>query len=125
MELLQEYHLISLDTFKKYRYSDIKEGRIDITAYDYDVTQYKGVVSDTMKRNRLMYLSLFVAENSEEIDQLVNIFPELSDIRQELNEYLVRPKEAEKKAKAEAEKEVKEEIERLKAEIEQLKKNQQ
>ncbi len=94
MELLQEYHLISLDTFKKYRYSDIKEGRIDITAYDYDVTQYKGVVNDTMKRNRLMYLSLFVAENSEEIDQLVKVFPELSDIRQELNEYLVRPKEA-------------------------------
>lgn len=30
ISLLQEYHLISLDTFKKYRYSDIMDGRIDI-----------------------------------------------------------------------------------------------
>lgn len=37
IELLQDFVLVSLDTFKKYRYSDIREGRIKITGYDMTV----------------------------------------------------------------------------------------
>ena len=40
-----------------------------------------------MKRNRLKYLSLFVAETPQEIDRLVEVFPELDDVRR------VRPNE--------------------------------
>ena len=63
IELLQDFVLVSLDTFKKYRYSDIKEGRTEITDYDYDSSQYNDeLVSEKMKRDRLKFLSLFVAE---------------------------------------------------------------
>ena len=63
IELLQDFVLVSLDTFKKYRYSDIKEGRTEITDYDYDSSQYNdALVSEKMKRDRLKFLSLFVAE---------------------------------------------------------------
>ena len=81
MKLLQEYHLISLDTFKKYRYSDIIEGRIYSADIDCDDTQYENGLTEKMKRDRLMYLSLFTAETPGEINQLVALFPELFPIR--------------------------------------------
>lgn len=93
IELLQDFVLVSLDTFKKYRYSDIREGRIKITDYDYDSSQYDEPVSEKMKQDRLKYLSLFVAETPQEIDRLIEIFPDLESVRQDINEYLERPGE--------------------------------
>ena len=94
IELLQDFVLVSLDTFRKYRYSDIKEGRTEITDYDYDRTQYNDeLVSEKMKRDRLKFLSLFVAETPQEIDKLVETFPDLESVRQDINEYLERPGE--------------------------------
>ena len=94
IELLQDFVLVSLDTFKKYRYSDIKEGRTEITDYDYDSSQYDDeLVTEKMKRNRLKYLSLFVAETPQEIDKLVETFPDLESVRHDINEYLERPGE--------------------------------
>ena len=94
IELLQDFVLVSLDTFRKYRYSDIREGRIKITDYDYDSSQYNDeLVSEKMKRDRLKYLSLFVAETQQEIDRLIEIFPDLESVRQDINEYLERPGE--------------------------------
>ena len=94
IELLQDFVLVSLDTFKKYRYSDIKEGHTDITDYDYDSSQYNDeLVSEKMKRDRLKFLSLFVAETPQEIDRLVEIFPDLESVRRDINEYLERPGE--------------------------------
>ena len=93
IKLLQDYVLVSLDTFKKYRYSDIRKGRIEVTKYDYDRTQYsEKQVTEKMKLDRLKYLSLFVAE-TEEIEQLIRIFPDLESVRLDINEYLERPKE--------------------------------
>ena len=86
--------LVSLDTFKKYRYSDIRKGRIEVTKYDYDRTQYsEKQVTDKMKLDRLKYLSLFVAETPVEIERLIEIFPDLKSVRQDINEYLERPRE--------------------------------
>ena len=94
IELLQDFVLVSLDTFRKYRYSDIKEGRTEIMNYDYDSSQYNNeLVSEKMKRDRLKFLSLFVAETPQEIDRLVEIFPDLESVRQDINEYLERPGE--------------------------------
>ena len=94
IELLQDFVLVSLDTFKKYRYSDIKEGRTELTDYDYDRTQYNDeLVSEKMKRDRLKFLSLFVAETPQEIDRLIEIFPDLESVRRDINEYLERPGE--------------------------------
>ena len=94
IELLQDFVLVSLDTFKKYRYSDIKEGRTEITDYDYDSSQYNDeLVSEKMKRDRLKFLSLFVAETPQEIDRLIEIFPDLESVRRDINEYLERPGE--------------------------------
>ena len=94
IELLQDFVLVSLDTFKKYRYSDIKEGRTEITDYDYDSSQYNDeLVSEKMKRDRLKFLSLFVADTPQEIDKLVETFPDLESVRQDINEYLERPGE--------------------------------
>lgn len=94
IELLQDFVLVSLDTFRKYRYSDIKEGRTEITDYDYDSSQYNDeLVSEKMKRDRLKFLSLFVAETPQEIDRLVEIFPDLESVRRDINEYLERPGE--------------------------------
>ena len=94
IKLLQDYVLVSLDTFKKYRYSDIRKGRIEVTEYDYDRTQYnEKQVIEKMKLDRLKYLSLFVAETPEEIEQLIRIFPDLESVRLDINEYLERPKE--------------------------------
>ena len=93
IELLQDFVLVSLDTFKKYRYSD-KEGCTEITDYDYDSSQYNDeLVSEKMKRDRLKYLSLFVAETPQEIDRLIGIFPDLESVRRDINEYLERPGE--------------------------------
>ena len=86
--------LVSLDTFKKYRYADIRKGRIEVTEYDYDRTQYsEKQATEKMKLDRLKYLSLFVAETPEEIEQLIRIFPDLESVRLDINEYLERPKE--------------------------------
>ena len=94
IELLQDFVLVSLDTFKKYRYSDIKEGCTEITDYDYDSSQYNNaLVSEKMKRDRLKFLSLFVAETPQEIDRLIEIFPDLESVRRDINEYLERPGE--------------------------------
>ena len=94
IKLLQDYVLVSLDTFKKYRYSDIRKGRIEVTKYDYDRTQYsEKQVTEKMKLDRLKYMSLFVAETPEEIERLIEIFPDLESVRQDINEYLERPKE--------------------------------
>ena len=94
IELLQDFVLVSLDTFRKYRYSDIKEGRTEITDYDYDSSQYNDeLVSEKMKRDRLKFLSLFVAETPQEIDKLVETFPDLESVRHDINEYLERPGE--------------------------------
>ena len=46
-----------------------------------------------MKRDRLKFLSLFVAETPQEIDKLVETFPDLESVRRDINEYLERPKE--------------------------------
>ena len=94
IEFLQDFVLVSLDTFKKYRYSDIKEGRTEITDYDYDSSQYNDeLVSEKMKRDRLKFLSLFVADTPQEIDRLVEIFPDLESVCRDINEYLERPGE--------------------------------
>ncbi len=94
IELLQDFVLVSLDTFRKYRYSDIREGRTEITDYDYDSSQYNDeLISEKMKRDRLKFLSLFVAETPQEIDRLIEIFPDLESVRQDINEYLERPGE--------------------------------
>ena len=94
IKLLQDYVLVSLDTFKKYRYSDIRKGRTEVTEYDYDRTQYsEKQVTEKMKIDRLKFLSLFVAETPEEIEQLIEIFPDLESVRLDINEYLERPKE--------------------------------
>ena len=46
-----------------------------------------------MKLDRLKYLSLFVAETLEEIEQLIEIFPDLESVRLDINKYLERPGE--------------------------------
>ena len=65
-----------------------------MTKYDYDRTQYsEKQVTEKMKLDRLKYLSLFVAETPEEIERLIEIFPDLESVRQDINEYLERPGE--------------------------------
>ncbi len=64
------------------------------TDYDYDSSQYNDeLVSEKMKRDRLKFLSLFVAETPQEIDRLIGIFPDLESVRRDINEYLERPGE--------------------------------
>ena len=91
--LLQKYHMISLDTFRKYRYSDIIKGNIEIKKCDYDEDVYERPLTDQMLRDRLAFLSLFVTETVDEAIAIQNIFPELSEIFNEMNEYLARPEE--------------------------------
>ncbi len=91
--LLQKYHMISLDTFRKYRYSDIIKGNIEIKECDYDEDVYEKPLTDQMLRDRLAFLSLFVTETVDEAIAVQNIFPELSEIFDEMNEYLARPEE--------------------------------
>jgi hypothetical protein len=45
INLLQHFLLISLDTLKKYRYSDIITGRTNVTEHDWDKTQYSDGIS--------------------------------------------------------------------------------
>ena len=85
--------MISLDTFRKYRYSDIIKGNIDIKKCDYDDDVYEKPLTDQMLRDRLAFLSLFVTETVDEAIAIQNIFPELSEIFNEMNEYLARPEE--------------------------------
>ena len=93
LPLLQKYHMISLDTFRKYRYSDIIKGNIEIKKCDYDEDVYEKPLTDQMLRGRLAFLSLFVTETVDEAIAIQNIFPELSEIFNEMNEYLARPEE--------------------------------
>lgn len=91
--LLQHFHMISLDTFRKYRYSDIIKGNVNITKYDYDESMYEKPLTSDMLRDRLAYLSLFVTESVADAIAIQKIFPELSQIFEEMNEYLARPEE--------------------------------
>ena len=94
VNLEEDYVLISLDTFRKYRYADVKKGRTEIRECDYDSTQYKDKdVTEKMKLDRLKYLSLFVAETPQEIEQLIGIFPDLEGVRRDISEYMDRPEE--------------------------------
>lgn len=94
IDLLQDYVLISLETFRKYRYADVKKGRTEIRECDYDSTQYKDkAVTEKMKLDRLKYLSLFVAETPQEIEQLIGIFPDLEGVHRDISEYMERPEE--------------------------------
>lgn len=94
VNLEEDYVLISLDTFRKYRYADVKKGRTEIRECDYDSTQYKDKdVTEKMKLDRLKYLSLFVAETPQEIEQLIGIFPDLEGVRRDISEYMERPEE--------------------------------
>lgn len=88
MQLLQEFHLISLDTFKKYRYADIINNNVQITKYDFDENEYAGEVDEEIKRARLKYLSLFVTEDVKDMESLVKVFPELSDIVHDMGVYM-------------------------------------
>ena len=91
--LLQHFHMISLDTFRKYRYSDIIKGNVNITEYDYDESMYGTPLTSDMLRDRLAYLSLFVTESVEDALAIQKVFPELSQIFDEMNEYLAKPEE--------------------------------
>ena len=51
------------------------------------------LVSEKMKQDRLKYLSLFVAETPQEIERLIEIFPNLEPVCRDINEYLERPGE--------------------------------
>ena len=94
VNLEEDYVLISLDTFRKYRYADVKKGRTEIRECDYDSTQYKDKdVTEKMKLDRLKYLSLFVAETLQEIERLIEIFSDLEWVRRDINEYMERPEE--------------------------------
>ena len=93
IELLQDFHLISLDTFKEYRYPNIIQGDTTVTRYDCDESAYKHEISEEMKRNRLMFLSLFVTDTTDNISRLLSIYPELEDIVKDMNTYLTRPEE--------------------------------
>ena len=94
VNLEEDYVLISLDTFRKYRYADVKKGRTEIRECDYDSTQYNDKdVTEKMKLDRLKYLSLFVAETPQEIEQLIGIFPDLEGVRRDISEYMERPEE--------------------------------
>ena len=94
INLEEDCVLISLDTFRKYQYADVKKGRTEIRECDYDSTQYKDKdVTEKMKLDRLKYLSLFVAETPQEIEQLIGIFPDLEGVRRDISEYMERPEE--------------------------------
>lgn len=94
VNLEEDCVLISLDTFRKYQYADVKKGRTEIRECDYDSTQYKDKdVTETMKLDWMKYLSLFVAETPQEIEQLIGIFPDLEGVRRDISEYMERPEE--------------------------------
>ena len=93
VELLQDFYLISLDTFIKYRYPNIISGDTTITGYDYDDSVYKTTLDDNMKQKRLMYLMLLATDNVSDLNKLLNLYPEISGIVSDMNEYIARPQE--------------------------------
>ena len=129
-----EYKLISLDTFKKYRYSSIINGNTDITEYDIDESEYEHPVTEDVKRARVKYMSLFVTEDVENMKKLLKVFPELSDIVHDMGVYMedlgntfdtfseaLRILDRNTAELAEAKAEAKAEVERAKAEAEKTK----
>ena len=50
-------------------------------------------MTEKMKLDRLKYLSLFVAETPQEIEQLIGIFSDLEGVRRDISEYMERPEE--------------------------------
>ena len=93
IELLQDFHLISLDTFREYRYPNIIQGDTTVTGYDCDESVYKCEISEEMKKNRLMFLSLFVTDTMDNMSRLLSVYPELEDIVRDMGQYLSRPEE--------------------------------
>ena len=91
--MLQDFHLISLDTFREYRYPDIIQGNTTVTGYDCDESVYKCKISEEMKKNRLMFLSLFVTDTMDNMSRLLSVYPELEDIVRDMGQYLSRPEE--------------------------------
>ena len=90
---MQDFHLISLDTFKEYRYPNIIQGDTTVTGYDCDESVYKCEISEEMKKNRLMFLSLFVTDTTDNMSRLLSVYPELEDIVKDMGQYLSRPEE--------------------------------
>ena len=64
-----------------------------------------------------MFLSLFVTDTMDNMSRLLSIYPELEDIVKDMNTYLIQPEERADKL----EEEYKQEVARLKEEIEKLK----
>lgn len=93
IELLQDFNLISLDTFKEYRYPTIINGNVNITGYDCDDSAYCFNVDEELKNKRLMYLSLLVTDTVSDMEKLLAIYPELEGIVSDMNYYLTRPEE--------------------------------
>lgn len=93
LALLSHFHIISLDTFAKYRYADVIKGNVEITKYDYDEKMYRKPLTEKMLHDRLMYLSLFAISDINDVRKLLNVFPELADIFMETEEFLTRPEE--------------------------------
>ena len=91
--MLQDFHLISLDTFREYRYPNIIQGNTTVTGYDCDESVYKCEISEEMKKNRLMFLSLFVTDTTDNMSRLLSVYPELEDIVRDMGQYLSRPEE--------------------------------
>ena len=126
MNLLQEYKLISLDTFKKYRYSSIINGNTEITEYDIDESEYEHPVTEALRILDRNTADLMVDEYRKEVERAK---AELAEAKAEAKAQVERAKaEAEKtkaEAKAEAEEKIKageQEIKRLKEELARLRK---
>ncbi len=52
---------------------------------DYDSSQYDDeLVSEKIKRDRLKFLSLFIAEIPQEIERLIEIFHDWESVRQDI-----------------------------------------
>ena len=64
-----------------------------------------------------MFLSLFVTDTTDNMSRLLSIYPELEDIVKDMNTYLIQAEERADKL----EEEYKQEVARLKEEIEKLK----
>ena len=61
---------------------DFPAERISCYSADLVLRQYNDeLVSEKLKRDRLKFLSLFVAETPQEIDRLIEIFPDLESVR--------------------------------------------
>ena len=105
---LLQYKLISLDTFKKYRYSSIINGNTEITEYDIDESEYEHPVTEALRILDRNTADLMVDEYRKEVERTK---AELAEAKAE--------------AKAEAEEKIKageQEIKRLKEELARLRK---